>query len=388
MKWIAGVFMGLCVLAFCSSGGSQIDRITEDGTEVVLNHVRPYKVPNEPSALRLEREFVIDAEDPAIASAGLADIFRFGVGNDGAIYIAQRPRKDVPVVFKFDKAGRLQRSFGRTGQGPGEIDRCAYFGVIGHDEIYVLDAQGKRITTFDATGGLLRETRLPPTLLGAIPIANGDFLAPRGEVLPDEDQEETAFDLLDRNFVLIKMMHRFRFPIRRMGAAKINAYLTNPTGSFATDRIYLGLPGRDYEILVFDLAGNLLRKIRKEYMPVAVTAGFRKAALARLPQGSPVAGRLEFPDNKPSFQYMFADEKGRLFVATSEVDKVSGQDICDIFSPSGLFIGRAAVGYFDLLRLYWEGLNLDVVAKNQRFYVLHEKQNGFKELVVSKAIWN
>jgi len=381
------VLLGIGFLGACSGGQPRVDKVIENGVEVVLNHVKPYRIPGETSALVLEKEFVIDAESPDLFKAGLTDIYRFGVSADGSVYIAQRPRKDVPVVFKFDKKGRLQSYFGRRGQGPGEIERCAYFGVIGRDDIYILDGQGKRIITFASSGELKKETRIPASLLGAIPLENGNFLAPRSKVSPNEGQEEIAFDLLDRQFVLLKVVHSFKFPIERMGAVKIDAYLTNPTGSFDSDKVYVGLPGRDYEVLVFDLEGNLLRKIRREYAPVRVTAAFREEALARLPQGSPVAGRLEFPDHKPSFQYIFADEKGRIFVSTSEVDKTSGQNICDIFNASGVFIGRAAVGYFDLLRMYWEGMSLDVVAKNERMYVLHEKDNGYKELVVYKAIW-
>jgi hypothetical protein len=375
------------LLASYSGQQPRVEKIIEDGVEVVLNHIEPYRVPNEPTELVLEKDYMIDAESPDLFKAGLTDIFRFGVGTDGSIYIAQRPRKDVPVVFKFDKTGRLQNSFGRVGQGPGEIERCSYFGVIGRDEVYALDAQGRRIVTFNSSGELLKEAHIPSSLIGAIPLENGNFIAPRGEAFPNEGQEEIGFDLLDRQFVRTKAMHSFRFPLERMGAAKINAYLTNPTGSFDSDRIYVGLPGRDYEVLVFDLKGDLLRKIRKDYAPVVVTAAFRNEALARLPQGSPVAGRLEFPDHKPSFQYMFADEKDRLFVATSEIDAASGQNICDVFDASGVFICRVAVGYFDLLKMYWEGVTLDVVARNGRLYVLHEKENGFKELVVYKAIW-
>jgi len=55
---------------------------------------------------------------------------------------------------------------------------------------------------------------------------------------------------------------------------------------------------------------------------------------------------------KPAFQYFFADEAGRLFVMTSEKDEVSGQNACDIFNASGIFIGRIAVGYYDPLRLF------------------------------------
>lgn len=384
------LFICLVVISFlvsCGGKQTQVEKVIQDGIEIVLNHAKPYQVPGEPSAVVLEKEFVIDAESPDLFKAGLTDIFRFGVGTDGSIYIAQRPRKDVPVIFKFVKTGHLQNSFGRVGQGPGEIERCSYFGVNGRDEVNVLDAQGRRITTFAASGELVKEAHLPTSLIGAVPLENGNFLAPRSEVSPNEGQEEIAFDLLDRQFAMVKVVHSFKFPIRHMGESKINAYLTNPTGSFELDRIYVGLPGRDYEVLVFDLKGDLLRKIRKDYAPVMVTAAFRNEALARLPQGSPVAGRLEFPDHKPSFQYMFADEKGRLFVATSEIDAASGQNICDVFDASGVFICRAVVGYYDLLRTYWEGVSFDVVARNGRFYVLHEKENGYKELIVSKAVW-
>jgi hypothetical protein len=377
MKRLFCLLMAIGLLGAWSWGGQKIKRTVEGGVEIVLNPIDPYRLPGEPSSVVLEREFVIDAEDPELLKSGLTDILRFGVGNDGSIYLAQRPRKDVPVVFKFDKAGRLRASFGRFGQGPGEIERCSYFGVLGRDEIYVLDVQGRRIATFDPSGELTREARLPASLLGAIPLENGNYLSPRAEAFPTEGQEEVAFDLLDRRCERIKAMHSFRFPMQPMGAERLNAYLTNPVGSFDTDRIYLGLPGREYE----------LRKIRKVYEPVAVTAAFREAALSRLPQGSPVVGRLEFPDHKPSFQSIFSDEKGRIFVSTSEVDKTSGQNICDIFNAAGVFIGRAAIGYFDLLKMYWEGSSLDVVAKNGRFYVLHEKENGYKELIVSRAVW-
>jgi len=52
----------------------------------------------------------------------------------------------------------------------------------------------------------------------------------------------------------------------------------------------------------------------------------------------------------------------------------------------GLF-GRAPVGYYDLLRTFWEGLSIEVVAKNGHIYSLREKENGFKELVFYNATW-
>ena len=88
----------------------------------------------------------------------------------------------------------------------------------------------------------MKETHLPTSLIGAIPLENGNFLTSRSEASPNEGQEEIAFDLLDRQFALLKVMHSFKFPTERMGAAKINAYLTNPTGSFDSDRVYVRAP--------------------------------------------------------------------------------------------------------------------------------------------------
>ena len=382
------ILLGICLLGACSGGKPQVDKTIENGIEVVLNHINPYRVPNEHSVLSLEKEIVIDAEDPELLKAGLTDIFQFGVDSGGSIYIAQRPRKDASIIYKFDDQGRLLKSFGTVGQGPGEIEQTSYFSVNSRDEIFNLDAVRSTITTFSSSGELRGQVRLPPAQSAAIPLDNGNFAATEDKVEPDSGSEEMTFNLLDGRFVLIKALHRFRFPVQVPGpGTKPNAFLPSPVGTFTPDRIFLGMPGQDYEILVFDLGGTLLRKIRKEYEPVEVTSGYREDAVARLPRGSPVAGQLFFPDHRLAFQYLFADEAGRLFVITSEKDPTTGQNICDIFSKTGVFIGRAAIGCYDRFRHLWEGVSLDVVAKNKRFYVLNEKEDGYKELVVYKAIW-
>jgi hypothetical protein len=380
--------MGAGLLVSCSGGRLEVDKTIEDGVEVVLNHKEPYRVPGEEYMLALEREFAIDAEDPELLEAGLADIRQFGVDSEGAIYIAQRPRKDASVIYKFDARGRLTKSFGTAGQGPGEVEQVSYFSVDSHDEIFILDARRDIITTFSSSGELRGQIRLPPSLIGAIPLDNGNFVATEDEVESDLGSEAMTWNLLDERFVLIKALHRFRFPIQVPGpGTKPNAFLPSPVGTFTPDRLFLGMPGQDYEILVFDVGGTLLRKIRKEYEPVEVTSGYREEAKARLPQGSPIAGQLFFPGNRLAFQYLFSDEAGRLFVMTSKKDQATGQNICDIFSKAGVFIGRAAIGYYDRFRHLWEGVSLDVIAKNKRFYVLGEKEDGYKKIIVYRAIW-
>jgi hypothetical protein len=371
----------------CGGKQAQIDRIYEDGIEVVLNHIKPYQIANEPSRFVLEKECVIDTENPELLKAGLADIYQFSADSRGFIYLTQRPRKDEYVIFQFNDEGRFLKTFGRVGQGPGEIESSSYFGISARDEIFILDNRRHKVLAFAPSGEMIKETRVPHTLIGAVPLENGSFLTPDSQDLPAPDFEEQSLSIFDPQFKERRTFCRFRVPHYSGRTEKVNAYDLMPTGTITSNRIFVGVPGREYEVLVYDLDGNLLRKIRKEYVPVAVTAEFQKEVRARLPKGSPMAERIFFPDKKPSYQYFFADELGRLFVATLEKDEASGQNICDIFTPSGVFIGRAAIGYFDTIRAMWEGLRLEVVARNGRIYALHEKEDGYKELVIYRAIW-
>lgn len=377
---------GLLLLLCCGSKQTQIDRIYEDGVEIVLNHLEPYRIPNEASRLVLDKEYVIDSESPEMFEAGLTDIYQFGVDSTGIVYLTQRPRKDGKVIFKFDATGRFQRSFGRVGQGPGEIEGSSYFGINSVDDIFVLDTRRKKVLTFAPSGDIVKETLIPHMLLGAIPLENGSFIVPGSQELQEKGFEEETLSIFDSQFNEKITFCRFKVPAYSGRAEKINAFYSIPIGSVTSKRIYVGIPGDDYEVHVYNLEGALQRKIRKKYKPIAVTSGFRKEAMARIPAS--MAERIYFPDHRPSFQYFFADDAGRLFVMTSEQDEATGRNICDVFNASGVFINRVAVGYHDRLRTIWEGMSLDVVAKNGRLYMLHEKENGFKELEVYKAIWH
>ncbi len=388
MRRLPSLFLVIGLLALCSGRRPQIDKVMENGVEVVLNHIKPYRVPGEPFNLSLEKEYSVDTEDPDLQKAGFSDIRQFGVDSRGCLYLTQAPRKDEDIIFQFDSRGRLMRSFGRVGQGPGEIEGTSYFGVNSRDEAFAVDSRTRKLISFTSTGEIAQETVFSRSFIGVIiPLENGNFLFPETQESAPSGEGEVFFDLLSPRFEKIRTFCRLKLDSFPAETGKVNAYLPYPTGTVASNRIYVGIPGREYEVMVYDLEGTLLRRIRKEYVPVEVTPAFRDEVLASAPKGNPIVERIYFPDHKPAFQYLFTDEAGQLFVSTSERDVTTGQNVCDIFNPSGVFVGRAAVGYYDLLRLMWEGISLDVVCKNGRFYVLHEKEDGYKEMVVYKATW-
>ena len=65
------VLLGIAFLASCVGREPQVDKVIEDGVEVVLNHLEPYKIKGQPSTISLEKVFSIDLEREDLAKAGL-----------------------------------------------------------------------------------------------------------------------------------------------------------------------------------------------------------------------------------------------------------------------------------------------------------------------------
>ncbi|GAH13973.1 unnamed protein product, partial [marine sediment metagenome] len=135
--------------------------------------------------------------------------------------------------------------------------------------------------------------------------------------------------------------------------------------------IYAANEQRGYEILMYDLDGNLKRKIKREYTPLKFPKNLKKKYIERYG----TTRKLYFPDNLPPFQSFFGDDDGRLFVMTYEKGEKSGEYLFDIFNSEGVFIQRKNL----IILNNWE---LQAKAKRGRLYCVREKESGYKELVV------
>jgi hypothetical protein len=97
--------------------------------------------------------------DPAQA---LTQIRGIVIGPEGELYVAQ-PMDRMIRVFSAD--GRLLRTIGRSGAGPGEFDLVTGFGVLG-DTLFVSDARYNRVTFFSMAGEYLDSFELTSPALG------------------------------------------------------------------------------------------------------------------------------------------------------------------------------------------------------------------------------
>jgi hypothetical protein len=159
------------------------------------------------------------------------------------------------------------------------------------------------------------------------------------------------------------------------------------------ENIFVGDSRKGYEIIVFDISGKVVRKIRKAFQPVAFPEEYKellKKSLARFPSGQELIKRLDFPAHRPPFRFLFADDQGRVYVMSSEREGERNYWY-DIFNAEGAFIGRiqldnVQVNYFEGQR--FSDFPLGVEVRGDRLYCLREKANGFMVLSVYRMIWN
>jgi hypothetical protein len=375
MNKLFGCLIGILFLLSCGSKHSQVDRIYENGVEVVLNHIEPYHIKGQPSKLSLEKVFSIDLEREDFAKAGLLSGGEWDADDDGNIFIVGFKNREN-FIYRFDHAGHMMGSFGRRGQGPGELLGPSLSGVYGR-EIVLSDLVGMKYVVYDLDGRVIREKRLghPDRLC---PWGNGKLVGfgPRPD--PAAKAFYYALTLCDADFNELKVLDRYEFPSD--DSRLYPFFMWRVSG----DRIIIANEPRGYELLVYDADGHLFRKIRKEYRPVRVTDAIKEAILGPDYRKSGSSQSKYFPDPLPPLNQFFADDEGRVFVMTYEPGPNPGEYLWDIFNSDGVFVGRKA------LNIVWATLYLGpryTFARKGKLYCHEEKESGYDKLVVYKMIW-
>jgi hypothetical protein len=380
MKKSLGAIFLIVILAGCGPRSDQVDRIVENGVEVVLNHVTPYRVAGEALRFRLEREYSVDFGGDEIAGLGLAGAVNFEIDSEGSVYFFEA-NKQGDLIFKFDPRGRFQKSFGRKGQGPGEMNDIVWTGVDERDRVVIADNGNRKNLAFSKDGALLQEIKFAPDLGLQFPLENGNF-AGLWDKRPGDSPRfmySWVFSLYDPAFKEIKRLDSQKvYDFNTQGMRGTNA---RPFFKLKIGRgyIYVMSEDRGYEILVYDRTGRLVRKIRKEFAPVAISEG---TIAERKKQYEQMGEAVWFSKHWLPVRDFFIDGAGRIFALTFEKAARQGESVCDIFNPDGIFAGR-----IDLNISTPGDAEACVKAKNGRLYCFREKPDGFREFVVSRMIW-
>ncbi|MYI06878.1 MAG: 6-bladed beta-propeller [Gemmatimonadetes bacterium] len=227
---------------------------------------------------------------------------------DGRVAVLSGANK---MLLVYERSGRLARTIGREGEGPGEFWEPVHLQLVGEDTLAVWDYMFGHVTYFDTVGVILSERRID---LGAVfaaaqvdgasppenvhlPLADGSFLLALGRrsdtgrpgpgrlfrppvkyVRIDHEYAAHSFgwwdgaEQLDVRFPV--------YPLPLFGARSEVAGGGNPLSVYITN-------GDRNEIHEFSATGVLQRIVRRTADPVPITREEREAALGVVVERNP-----------------------------------------------------------------------------------------------------
>jgi hypothetical protein len=86
-------------------------------------------------------------EGDEIAELGISDVESMEVDSEKCIYFLAGRASDS-IIYMFDSFGKHVTSFGKRGQGPGEITNPSFFCITENDDIVITDYAKRKIVFF------------------------------------------------------------------------------------------------------------------------------------------------------------------------------------------------------------------------------------------------
>jgi len=378
MKKISTLLV-IFLLISCNLKEQKVERIYENGIEIIINQINPYKIKGKLSNFTLKKEFSIDTEKDEIAKTGLVDIENFDIDSEGNIYLLTG-KGGKNLIYKFNKNGNFLFSFCKKGEGPGELMHplSTSFFTDFKDRIIIRDIRINKFCFFNKNGKLIDEIKCSPNFTFIFPLPNDKFLILKRIWNHNADYHiQDYYSLSDKGLKEIIKLNERKIPNPLKGKMIKGIYYTYPC-AISDKYIFIGNQEKGYEISVYDFNGNLIRKIRKKYKKVPISDGYKKN-FESLPDF--IRKKIQFSKYMPPFHSFFTDNDGRLFVMTYEKGGKSNKYFYDIFNSNGIFICRKSLNiFFDRSHIYAK-------VKNQHLYCIQEKESGFKQLIVYKIKW-
>jgi hypothetical protein len=315
----------------------------------------------------------VDGED-AYMLHGVTGVVRLG---NGRIVVANQG--DVTLRY-YDAGGRFLRSAGGAGSGPGEVRWLRTIFAAG-DRVYVDDPMQAGTLVFDGEGELVgtivREGAVSPGITvegvlddgslvqvqGATPRqasipAAGEFVA---NVLalrtpPEGGVSDSLFSAPGRRYAVID------------GSVEAVQFTPWPRFAVAGSHIWYGW-AETYDAQRFDAAGRLVRRVRRVYEPLPVTAEDRERVVERrlnpsIPGHSPpdraqirrLFAAMPWPQATVAYGEVRVDLDGHLWVlpftearrqrSIAELQGQQSEPVAqewDVFDPRGVWLGTVAL---------------------------------------------
>lgn len=353
----------ICFFFSCTgeNGGRKATIDMENGIQVVRNPAKPH----------YGRDACIVTEDLSIGQKEgdpaymFEKLFTVAVNHNEDIYVLDYQAKHIKM---FNSEGSYIKTIGGPGQGPGEFEAPRRMTWSERDGLVVGDLN--RVSYFDRDGHFLKST--PMRGMGIF-----DDVDNKGNIfITDILMEEGFYEIkkFDPGFNFICTLGKS--PLQRtVQTGRRNPFFTLIRYDIINgDEIVTGYAEEGYILNLYDAAGNLVRKIEKDYTPLELS----QEDVEEWTADDPPERKYEYdiPKHFPPFRTLQADDEGRIWVYTWEKTPDRTQTYFDVFDKEGIFITKIPLK------------SRPQVIKNNKIYTIEEDEEGFQHVICYSIEWN
>lgn len=307
------------------------------------------QVENPDKPLRGNWDFQIKKiwEVESVGSDVLADIQNIKTSRDGRVFVAESKHC---LIYIFDKDGKYISSFGKKGEGPGEI-----MNYSSGEQLFVIDdtvifvSLGK-IQYFSPDGEYKKTVIIPPALKPRTFLSQDVFVsAPSSLVAINSDSAKMVmYNVKDRSSKVITEFKPFKNAVQQINSEgaerRVGVVIPSVTPLMCVDsggdKVCYGM-SNSYNIHFFDSntneAGFFGMKGREQ---IPLSQEFKKEVASWFKDLPPdvVKNTVNGLPDKASFFWDLKVEKNGLVYAFISNPNDSSAQAMDIFSPTGKFL--------------------------------------------------
>ena len=371
------ILIALATVLFKGSGlqAQDIEIKMEDGIPVVYNPKEPAPIDGVKVKLTLKHNLTIGLEsgDENYVFLGLQI---FAVDDQERIFVLDW--KDNTKVKVFDTKGNNLCSFGKGGQGPGEINRPFRLIDAPGKGIAVLDA-GSKLIFFSPEGELLKEVPLEKfaSLRRYLVDADGYIY---GHVWSFNETKATAKFMkfspaLEPLVTLASFEQKL---VRRVFRPFSEEYFIKLT---ADGNLLWAVPS-EYKLTIIDKDGKVLKKIIKDYEPIKIADTDREELIKATfgERGVRPGITVDIPKHFPPIRHIAGGGDGRTYVRTHDYVKEEGGRLFrhDVFDAEGRYLTKFY--HTETETVMW-------IYKDKLYTRVEESAGGMEKVRIYSLIW-
>lgn len=315
-----------------------------DGIEYVHNTETPL-YPDK--TVVFKEELSIRSED----EEGNILLYRPGwhlVDRKGFVYICDLQDLKIKV---FDPDGRLVRTIGQKGDGPGEFQNIGEIALLPDDRQLVLDWEAHRISLFDTEGIFINSHKF-------LNWSYDVFLTTNSSYVRDERifGEKTKLVVKAYDYSGNEILTYGDFEPHHSQEIRESGRWFSVSRPYDVRSILAGDPKNtwlyhcmndQYLIEVYDQNGKLFRKIDRPYMPLPTRSEDKKKYLDGFSNSSEthlalIDKNIQMPPVKTITDRLVVDDLANLWVETNEEKEEHGKIFVayDIFNEDGVYMAK------------------------------------------------